>query len=176
MESACFALNILTRLLANAFKNLYNNVDIYSYRKRSTMLKNLSRILGITGGVLSLLESMFLTVVLPFAASPPGSVSHNSQIDYSTYGFLTGVLLIFISAVGLAGSFNVREKPVIAGAVMIISGSLMLVFDIITNLQSVVILLGIPFLLLIAAGVIALVHKSDDAVSNTAPEPPASEQ
>jgi hypothetical protein len=122
------------------------------------MNRKLIPILGITGGVLSLLESMLFTVVFSFTAVQPSSMSVNC-IVFPAHNFQTGIFLIFVSAAGLAGSFIVRESPVKAGAVMIISGALLFLSYMITFMSRDR-LLGIPSLLLIAAGLLALLSAS----------------
>lgn len=120
------------------------------------MLKKLSRIFGIAGGALSLIESLFFAIVSAFAIYPE-SVPSDQALNYTTFSFITAILVVLGSIAALIASLNVREHSVIAGAVLIVTGALMLFYNVSVILPGAVWLYCIPPVLVIAAGAFALI-------------------
>lgn len=119
------------------------------------MLKNLSRIIGVTGSCLSLLESLYLTAIFTFAVYSPGGGSQNG-FDLVRYGFIVGIVLILLSAGSLAASLNVKRAAMAAGTVLAVSGAAMLAFLIAVIIPRTSWILGMPSMLIFIAGILAL--------------------
>ncbi len=114
----------------------------------------LSRILGIIGSAISLLESLFFTIIFTHAAFPP-ALSNSPANFLISNGFTIGILLMFFLACGLAASINVCKTPVMSGAAMIVLGTVIFIFGCIF-IPGAPFLSRMPLLILVAAGALAL--------------------
>lgn len=122
------------------------------------MLKKISIVIGIIGGTAGLLPNLWQAIM--YLLNP-------AQIDFGDiYSF--GPLIYFagmalLSAAALIGTVLVYKKRKPGGILLIVSGGLILVFGFVMY----AIISYVPVLLIIAAGVLALIAKDEDT------EPPA---
>jgi hypothetical protein len=134
------------------------------------------RILGITGGSLTLLPYLlFISKTLYTLALP------DSEVHFESKGYAYGFLIIYaiptlIAAVGFAGSLIMR-RHILSAVFMVFSGTLTLVFSPPVLISGTRWLLLIPSLMLVAAGVLKLIFRpdvnqgGDSAEKNLAPKP-----
>lgn len=146
------------------------------------MLSKLARIFGIVGGALTL---------LPYLLFLAKYVSLNLTFHFESDKFASGFLVVclvpmLITLAGLIGIFLVRKKHTLAGVLMLASGILTIGFPSILytmllgtraiplmNNPVLVWLQKLPQLLLIAAGVLALLYRPIAALTETQQTPPS---
>lgn len=119
------------------------------------MLRSLSRIVGVTGGALSLLANIYVLVLSVYSLTLPDGI-HSQVEGYVTYCLFSSIAIIAASLFCITGALSVCETPVYSGVVMIIYGIIELSYGAPFILLGTAWLSMLPSLLVIASGTIAL--------------------
>ena len=126
------------------------------------MLKKLSLILGLIGSGFVLLQNLWMAVQFLINI---GTMELTDVYAYSPLISFAGMVLL--SAVALTGSLLVNKKRILAGVLLCASSLLMFVFGLLFGMMMV-----IPVLIIIAAGVLAFVADKDTIKKTNGPMRP----
>lgn len=140
------------------------------------MKRTLIRILGITGGSLTLLPYLWLIAKALYTLALP-----DSEVHFESKGYAYGFLVIYaiptlIAAVGFTGSLLMR-RYILSAVFMVFSGTLTLVLGPPVLISGSRWLVLIPSLMLVAVGVLKLIFRpnvnqgSDRTEKSLAPKP-----
>jgi hypothetical protein len=138
------------------------------------MLK-LSRVLGITGSAAALLPCLYVIGECIYTFTLPDSAVHFETKGYASAQFIFSLIPAFIAAFGAAGALLARKKSRLGPALMIASGLLLFITMIPVSVTLGIWIEYVPPLILISAGMLALISRLNDTKAPGGPQNEGSE-